>query len=99
LFLDCICEFDTFKLFFDFANFTIKKTTGNNLAKLFFEETIEKKLKKNHATSWGEPFDIYCYGVYLQRFPGDLERHFKTDPTETVALCFRIPEKTLPEPI
>jgi hypothetical protein len=53
LFLDCFCEIDTFKLFFDFANFTIKKTTGNNLAKLFFEETIEKKLKKNHATSWG----------------------------------------------
>jgi hypothetical protein len=53
LFLDCFCENDTFKLFFDFANFTIKKTIRNNLAKLFFEETIEKKLKKNHATSWG----------------------------------------------
>jgi hypothetical protein len=53
LFLDCFCEIDTFKLFFDFANFTIKKTIGNNLAKLFFEETIEKKLKKKHATSWG----------------------------------------------
>jgi hypothetical protein len=47
LFLDCFCEIDTFKLFFDFANFTIKKTTENNLAELFFEETIENFLKKN----------------------------------------------------
>jgi hypothetical protein len=79
LFLDCFCEIDTFKLFFDFANFTIKKTTGNNLAKLFFEETIEKKMKKT------TPRRGALYARRLSR-----HRHFSSIPIATILFKFPI---------
>jgi hypothetical protein len=41
---------------------------------------------------------VFIYHVFSSIDSVDLARHFKTDPTETVALCFGIPENTF-EPI
>jgi hypothetical protein len=65
-----------------------------------------QKRKNEQPPHWWPNFD----NSTLRRFIGsssttfsaqltaclrDLPRHFKTDPTETVAFCFGIPEKTL----